>query len=47
MIDFDSVGSLTTIDVSAGGDPADSRGTTVSSKREYSGGIAKEMSRHG
>jgi hypothetical protein len=27
--------------------PADTRGTTVGSKREYAGGIAKEMSRHG
>jgi hypothetical protein len=27
--------------------PADTRGTTVGSKREYAGNIAKEMSRHG
>ena len=44
-------GALTEVSMHDGGattfDPADARGTTVGSKREYAGNIAKEMSRHG
>jgi hypothetical protein len=46
------VGTFTEVSTHDGVDrdlriPADTRGTTVGSKREYAGFIAKEMSRHG